>query len=60
MKWFVTLLGDDSGAALVQYALISALMSVAMIAALAAIAAECATRLSVTSGRMTTLGLNPP
>jgi Flp pilus assembly pilin Flp len=60
MKWFIAMLGDDSGVALVQYALVSALLSVAMIAALAAIIAECATRLSVTSGGMTTLGTNPP
>jgi Flp pilus assembly pilin Flp len=60
MKCIIALLGDDSGAALVEYALVSALLSAAMIAALAAIAAECATRLSVTSGGMTTLGTNPP
>jgi Flp pilus assembly pilin Flp len=60
MKRFAALLRDESGAALVQYALVSALMSVAMMAALAAIAAECATRLSVTSSGMTTIGTNPP
>ena len=54
------LLSDDSGATVVEYAVISAMLSVAMIAALAAIAAECTARLSVTSGKMTSLGTNPP
>jgi Flp pilus assembly pilin Flp len=60
VKWFVQLLRDDCGATVVEYAVISATLSVAMIAALAAIATECTTRLSVTSGNMTSLGTNPP
>jgi Flp pilus assembly pilin Flp len=60
VRWLRQLLSDDSGATVVEYALISAVLSAAMIAALAAIAAECATRLSVTGGKMTSLGTNPP
>jgi Flp pilus assembly pilin Flp len=59
VRWFAELLRDDAGATVMEYAVISALLSVAMIAALSAIAAECAARLSVTSGRMTALGTNP-
>jgi Flp pilus assembly pilin Flp len=60
VTWFVQLLRDDAGATMVEYAVISAMLSVAMIAALAAIVSECTTRLSVTSGKMASLGTNPP
>jgi Flp pilus assembly pilin Flp len=59
VTWFSKLLADDSGATMVEYALVSAVLSVAMIAAVAAIAAECGARLSVTTGKMTLLGTNP-
>ena len=54
------MLADESGATLVEYAVISAVLSVSMIVALVAIAAECAARLSVTSGKMSSLGTSPP
>jgi Flp pilus assembly pilin Flp len=57
---FARLIADESGAALVEYALISAVLSAVMIAALAAIAAECSVRLATTSGKMTSLGTSPP
>jgi Flp pilus assembly pilin Flp len=59
VRWFAALLADESGATMVEYALVSAVLSLAMIAALTAIAAECGTRLSATSGKLTTLGTNP-
>jgi pilus assembly protein Flp/PilA len=57
---FVRLMADESGATLVEYAVISAVLSVAMIGALTAIASECTTRLSATSSNMTALGTTPP
>ncbi len=60
MNRLVRLLADDSGATLAEYALISAVLAVAMIGALTAIAAECAAQLSVTGGQMTSLGTTPP
>jgi Flp pilus assembly pilin Flp len=60
MTFLFRVLADDGGATLVEYALLSAVLSAAMIAALAAIASECKTRLSVTSGQMTALGTTPP
>ena len=60
MKAIVRLLGDESGAVLAEYALVSAILSVAMVAALVAIAAQCATRLAGTSSGLTSLGSSPP
>jgi Flp pilus assembly pilin Flp len=57
---FTRLLADDGGATMVEYAVIAAVLSVAMISALAAIATECKTRLSATSANMTALGTTPP
>jgi Flp pilus assembly pilin Flp len=54
------MLSDDAGAAVVEYALMGAMLSVIMIAALTAIATECKTRLGVTTGKMTALGTTPP
>lgn len=60
MTALARMLADESGATIVEYAVISAVLSVSMIAALLTIAAECAARLSVTSGKMTSLGTSPP
>jgi len=57
---FVRLLGDDSGATLVEYAVVGATLAVAMIAALGAIVAQCGARLTSTSTNLTSLGVNPP
>jgi Flp pilus assembly pilin Flp len=54
------MLADDSGVTIVQYALITALLSVVMIGALVKIAAVCATRLATTSTNLTGLGSSPP
>jgi len=59
MTGIIRLLHDESGAAVVEYALISAALSAVMIGALAMIVSECRTRLSVTSGKMTALGTTP-
>lgn len=60
MTRFVRMLADDSGVTIVQYALITALLSVVMIGALVKIAAVCATRLATTSTNLTGLGSSPP
>ena len=54
------LLADDSGAALVEYALVSAAFALAAVGALAAIAHQCAARLATTSAKLTALGTSPP
>lgn len=60
MTTFVRMLADDSGATLVEYALVSATLSVLMIGALTTIASQCSTRLSGTSTKLTGLGSAPP
>jgi Flp pilus assembly pilin Flp len=59
MTSFIRLLRDESGATIVEYALISAALSAVMIGALATIVSECKNRLSVTSAKMTALGTTP-
>lgn len=59
MTQLIRLLADDSGAALAEYALISAVLAMVMIAGLAAIVTECGSRLTVTSSKMTLLGTAP-
>jgi Flp pilus assembly pilin Flp len=54
------LLADESGAALVEYVLVSAAFALASAAALAAIAHQCGVRLGATSTGLTALGTTPP
>ena len=54
------MLADDAAVTTVQYALVSATLSVAMIGALTTIASLCSTRLGTTSTRLTGLGSSPP
>ena len=60
MNEFGRLLIDDSGSTMAQYAVITAVLSVAMIGALATIAAECSTQLGSTSNGLTALETSPP
>ena len=60
MSSFVGMLGDESGAALAEYALVSAGFALAAATALAAIAYQCGIRLGATSSGLTALGTTPP
>lgn len=54
------MLADDSGIAVVQYAVITAVLSVAMIGALATIVTICTTTYGTTSTNLSGLGTSPP
>jgi Flp pilus assembly pilin Flp len=60
MREFARMLADGSGSTIAQYAVITAVLSVAMIGALATIAAECSTQLGSTSNGLTGLETSPP
>lgn len=57
---FVRMLADDSGVALVEYALVAAAFAVLMIGTLAAIAAETGTQLTEAGNGLTAFGASPP
>ena len=60
MKPLLRMLADDSGVAVVQYAVITAVLSVAMIGALATIVTICTTTYGTTSTNLSGLGTSPP
>ena len=60
MTPLLRMFADDSGSTIAEYAVIFAVLSVAMIGALATIAAECSTQLAGTSTGLTGLGSSPP
>ncbi len=60
MQNFIALLRDDSGASLVEYAMVAALIALPMLALGAAIATTAATQLTTTTGGLQKLGTNPP
>ena len=60
MTAFARLLADESGAALAEYALVSAAFALSAATALAAIAYQCGIRLGATSTGLTALGTTPP
>jgi Flp pilus assembly pilin Flp len=51
---------DESGATLVEYALITASLGVLMIAALKLISSETGAQLTATGSGLTAVGVNPP
>ena len=51
---------DETGASLVEYGMIAALIALPMLAIGAAIAATAATQLTTTTGGLQHLGTNPP
>ena len=54
------MLADDAGATLVEYAVVTAALALAMAGVLAAIAAQCGVQLGATSSGMPSLGTTPP
>ena len=60
MSRFLRMLADDSAVTVVQYAVITSVLSVAMIGALATIASICSTTFGNTSTNLTGLGTSPP
>lgn len=60
MRHFIGLLCDDSGASIVEYAVVAALIALPMLAIGAAIAATAATQLTTTTGGLQHMGTNPP
>jgi len=60
MRQFIALLRDESGASMVEYAVVAALIALPMLAIGAAIAATAATQLTTTTGGLQHMGTNPP
>ncbi len=57
---FVALLRDDTGAALVEYAVIAEAVALPLLAIGAAITSTAATQLTTMTGNLQHLGTNPP
>ncbi len=60
MRDFIALLRDDSGASLVEYAMIAAAVALPLLMLGAAIATSAATQLTTTTNNLQKLGTNPP
>jgi Flp pilus assembly pilin Flp len=55
-----SMLADERGDTMVQYAVVAAALALVMMGALAAIGAECATRMAATGTQLPALGTTPP
>jgi Flp pilus assembly pilin Flp len=60
VRSLIALLRDDSGASLVEYAMIAAAVALPLLALGAAIASTAAGQLTNTTGNLQKLGTNPP